>query len=951
MNKIAEIKKFKNLNYYALLIFFVVSVIYLFPSFLGKVDTPCDIRDMRMYPWRYYMVDKKIKMLTLWEGDFSRIKSPQFQSINGEIFKWTTSKDTFTSIDLNINLSSESLKKLTDFKDSNYFISFDFKPEYDSSVAFSFGPSLINRATGAEYTPGVAVVPVSSEDGSTNWYKAQFPLNNFLSKQSSVNNINQFDIRISANNKSKTSAASIQIKNLKIGCEDFSKITKAHNHFNNDLIQMFTPFREYFSNSIKSGRLPFWNNYILSGAEFIAEPQVGYFHPFYFILYFLFDHFTAHQILTFLCILFAGFGAYLLSREWNLNHPSSVLTGIVFMFQPFNATWMSYEHMIMNSAAMPFLILFYEKALKQNRLINKNLIASAVLLGLIFLSGHFQYIYYSAIFFFLFAFFRFLVCMFSDRKSAMMHVFSFLFVFVFGLLIGSITILPFLNMFKISHRTENPLDLVKATSVPLKAFIGLLHPYYLGIPDWPLAGLINRTKEFEDYKLGFMRNYVYFGFLPFIISLFSFVSLFRKQKISIFFFMCILFSLLMCTGTPLFFMLRSFMPGFKEMQHYRFLQIFSYSVPFLAGMGFQVFQDLVKPYLQNMYKTLVNLIIIISAIDLMYFSSFFVTWSDRKDYKPIPEEGVLQFILNEQKKSKEPFRILPFSSHKVEGALLKPDIAEPNTLLPYGIEDASGYSSFIPKDIYYMFVYIQTKDYNKLYSGKIFDLFSNINTPYPISNFHSRILDLLNVKYFVVPNFLTVQSEKVNKIFSGDAVVYENKRYLPRAFFVTDYRVIISPKDVIVELDKNEFDPLKEVIFTKEPDALLNSKTENKVKPAYEIKFLNYEAENIKLNVKTNQKGYLILGHNLNENWKVTINNNESNHYQANLVQRAVYLPKEGDYTIEFYYYPKLFFIGLSLTLASLIILLLITFWVLIVRKMPHNKKISSVRSKEKVTA
>src|SRR3990167_4894327 len=103
---------------------------------------------------------------------------------------------------------------------------------------------------------------------------------------------------------------------------------------------------------------------------------------------------------------------------------------------------------------------------------------------------------------------------------------------------------------------------------------------------------------------------------------------------------------------------------------------------------------------------------------------------------------------------------------------------------------------------------------------------------------------------------------------------------------------------------------------------------------------LNYEPENIKLSVKTSQNGYLILGHNLNENWKVTINNNESNHYQTNLVQRAVYLPKEGDYTIEFYYYPKLFFIGLSLTLASLMILLLITFWVLIVRKLRNSKKI-----------
>ncbi len=897
----------------AFLIFLLITFIYLFPAFIGKVDTPVDIRDMRMYPWRYHMVDKKISLETLWNGVFPNEESVPSEKV---IYNWKTLPNSGNDLAFNVELTESALKQFAKLSESNYYVVFDFKPGYDKSVAFSFGLSLINKKTRESYTPGVAVIPLSVDknDEKSSWYKAQFPLNNFLSKLASIKDINQYEIHVLSKNKSNNTSALLYLRDLKLVCEDFSHVTRAHNHYNNDLIQMFTPLREFFSNSLKMGQIPFWNNYIFTGTEFLTEPQVGFFHPVYFLTYLIFEHFTAHIIITFLCLFLGGFGAYLLTYYWGFGFLPSLLTGIVYMFQPFNATWLSYEHMIMNSAVLPFLLLSYEYCINEKKFINKHLLLSSFLLGLIFLSGHLQYVYYSAVFFGLYGIFKLLL----DKSRFLRHLFGLIFIFVFGIMIGAIVIIPFMALFANSHRGANPIDLIKATSVPLKAFTGLFYPFYQGVPDWPLSGISNRSQEYENYKLGFMRNYVYFGFLPLLLSFFSLRTV-LKEKITIFFFITVSISLLICMGSPVFFLIREIFPGFKEMQHYRFLQLFSYSVPFIAGIGFKSFLDYLKFLSANIKKYISISILVITFFDLIYFSSYFVTWSNRSDYKPVHKDGVIEFILKKQKESKEPFRVLPFASHKVEGAFLKPDIAEPNTLLPYMIEDASGYSSFIPKDIYYLFVYVQTKDFNKLYSGKIFDLFSNINTPYPISNFHSKILDLLNVKYFIVPNFLTVTSDKVEKIFTGDSTVYENKKCLPRAFVVPDYKVIESDKLTIVELDSDEFDPRKEVLLMA---ALGETRLIASQPLSYTLDFIKYEQNNIVLKAKVNREGFLVLGHHLNNNWKVKINNVPAKHFQANLVQRAVYLPKAGEYLVDFYYFSKPLLVGLSLTCFSLLVLI-----------------------------
>lgn len=869
----------------AFIIVLLITVVYFFPVFQGKIDVPVDVRDVLMYPWRYHAVDKKIKSFVLWKKDVGK-----------NIFK------------LDIQPKSKSLNP----SNSNFSLTFDFKS------GSGFRAVLIDEVTQESFIPPYTVLPANENK----WQKAFFNLNELIKKTKSMERLHKYNLILEASDSD-----SLVVKNLILTAEDFSDVPKIHNSYINDLIQMFVPFREYYSNSLKKGKIPYWNNYIFGGTEFLAEPQVGYFHPFYLLCYLIFDHFTAHSFIIFACFVLCGFGAFLLSRFWGLGFAASVLTAMVYMFQPFNITWLSYEHMLMNSATLPYLLLCYEKNLSSKKLLNKYLLFSAFLLGLIFLSGHLQYIYYTFIFFFLFVCFK----SFTYKMTFLnKQIISTSFIFLIGIMMGSIVLISFFPLLQNSHRVINPESFIELTSFPVKAFLGLICPFYGG----PLIGSHTEVTKLDPvYVGGFFNNYIYFGILPFFFSLLGFTLSFKRANsylpLLIFFVTIVVSSFLISTGSPVFFLIREVLPGFKQMQHFRFLELYSYSVPFLAGIGFQVFLN----HFLKINKYLISLILILTVIDLMFYSSFFMTWADKKDYKPLHSSGALEFLKNEQKKQLEPFRVLPFAIGKVGETELKVNVAQPNTLLPYEIEDASGYSSFIPSDIYNLFVYVQSKNPELLYKKEMINLFTNPNIPFPIYNFKSKILDLLNIKYFMIPKVLTLDSKKV---YEGDSAIYENEGYLPRAYIVQKYRVIKSSKDTIIELDSERFNPREEVILMTAPSVILRRKPKDLIMLGdssvalllqNDISFLKYEPNQISLKATVNTPCFLVLGNNLNNNWDVKINGNKKEHLQANLVQRAVYLPNAGKYLIEFKYNPRLFLIGILVSLFAVVILIFLALY------------------------
>ena len=148
-------------------------------------------------------------------------------------------------------------------------------------------------------------------------------------------------------------------------------------------------------------------------------------------------------------------------------------------------------------------------------------------------------------------------------------------------------------------------------------------------------------------------------------------------------------------------------------------------------------------------------------------------------------------------------------------------------------------------------------------------------------------------------------------------------------YFVNDFKVIESSKDIVVELDNESFNPREVVILMTNPRTELRSQVPGLPPEARlakggrsEVSFLKYEPNTIILKANVNKPGFLILGNNLNNNWKVKVNKKKAKHLQANLIQRAVYLPSAGNYLIEFYYFPKLFLIGFLITLFAVLVLI-----------------------------
>jgi hypothetical protein len=158
-----------------------------------------------------------------------------------------------------------------------------------------------------------------------------------------------------------------------------------------DVTHFFLGLMGFFSQSLREGRLPVWNDLWGYGFPGLAESQMGVYYPVHWVLYGLLSTEAAYTVSLIAHTLWGGFGVFWAARRMGISRVGSVLAAFVWSTSGFFLIHLAHPWGYTTGSWMPWAlglawtILAPERALAPWR----PLVLSAVLV-LQLLPGHFQ---------------------------------------------------------------------------------------------------------------------------------------------------------------------------------------------------------------------------------------------------------------------------------------------------------------------------------------------------------------------------------------------------------------------------------------------------------------------------------------------------------------------------------------------------------------------------------
>jgi hypothetical protein len=191
-----------------------------------------------------------------------------------------------------------------------------------------------------------------------------------------------------------------------------------------------------------------------------------------------------------------------------------------------------------------------------------------------------------------------------------------------------------------------------------------------------------------------------------------------------------------------------------------------------------------------------------------------------------------------------------------------------------------------------------------------------------------RVLDLLAARYVLVDSgaeqLAPEQRTSLREITTtGDVVLYENPQAFPRAFYVPGALVVADAGRRVQALASGAVDLHRTVVLDAEPPAGVAGG------PAEAAGVVEIEAdlsERVQLRARTDAPGFVVLTDQDYSGWSVTVNDEPAPVLTANHAFRAVPVPR-GDSTVVWTYRPWRVWVGLTVSLGTLaaVILRLVT--------------------------
>jgi len=700
------------------------------------------------------------------------------------------------------------------------------------------------------------------------------------------------------------------------------------------------PFRAFFADGLKQGKLHLWCPYIYSGFPLFAESQTGFAYPFNLIFFFLFPTSIAYHYGMVFHYFLAGLFMYLFLRQIRLQRASSFFGAAAFMFSGFMVTRLLHVNIINVAVWLPLILFFIERGFETWK--KHNFVYAGLSLGIQFLAGYFPVSLYILLGFSLY-FVAKTVFVFSEKRSKQvlaMAIVFYLIVLVVGFGIGAIQLIPMYELSRMSFRSHGmTYDVATTWSMPIQQLITILIPDFYGNP----------MKNTWGPVINYWEICMYMGILPLLFIFPAFA--FKRDKYACLYGGFALLYLLLAMGshTPLYRLLYA-LPVYNSVRiPSRLLYLFSFWMIVLSALGLDRLLTIDRNREHKLVRTwAIVLITIAIAIAL-----FWVTVVSKEPHvvKFLSEHSNIrgddiynQFSLNitqsfivialsiglivcyclgrmtndmfaftacvllivdlflfgmsynrttnRQLYKREPkvFQLLE-RDKELFRVVLKDRPNMGNTPMLWKFYSADGWSPLC------------IERYGRLIGAKnLRGWNAEFVLPTP------RALELTNVKYVIAHDRKLDENRQFELIWTGDENVYKNKEFLPRAFITHSALVIRDSHQMLAILRKKDFVFQEIALLEEEPHIQLQDIRTTPNASSW-VKVEEYLPQEIIIRAKLDIPGLLVLTDAYYPGWKAYVDDTEQKIYRAYYVFKAVPL-KKGEHMVRFVYEPISFKLG-----------------------------------------
>lgn len=717
-----------------------------------------------------------------------------------------------------------------------------------------------------------------------------------------------------------------------------------------DMVNFEFPNRIFARNSLLSFQFPHWDPNTFSGMPFFASSHTAVFYPTNLLLSLLnvgkpvFWYLLQVSVLAH--FLLAGINMFIYTLHARLSRPASFFAAIGYMFCGFAVTHSIHPMMLYIFTWLPVVILFLEKSfINTGKALTFSLIAGLVL-GITTLAGHPQITFYEILF--IGAYCIYLIMVTPGNK--LRQIFNVSLCFIIAGAIASILYLPAAELSTNSVRTDWTFEQVSEGSFQIAQFITFIIPKAFGAwtggDDKSVPAFWLQGPQFGYYT--YWETCFYAGIGILLLAMIQF-KLLKKDRFILFCLIWIVFSLLIAIGNNsfLFRFFFHYIPGFDKFRiPARILFTWNFIFPLLAARTFDSLRKNDAPgTFPKIFIITASIIILISvAVGTGIFKSMFpatvnnpglLSFASQQAWLAFFNITTLTIVLYLRLRAKITFRtaaalllvfltfdLLSFGmNHHQRRVNIIQEVYGRNAELSDAIKKELSKSLFRVNSRQFAFndtssTMVQNPmrivernqgmiDNIQLLEGyNPYQLFRRLPPTRGIGQFQ-RMLDLLNVKYYIDP---------AAKEFNSSTIRL-NSSMLPRARMFYNYEVFSSDSAVRDYMLSTNYDYKHKLLLSSKPSLTIQQSADS---VQNEVIITRYKNNRIDLQVTTTKNGLLWMSEIWYPAWKAFVDKKKTPIHCADYSFRAVEIP-EGTHQVTFVYKSEAFQIGLLIAVIAIL--------------------------------